>query len=184
MMNFSFGKLKANCCSSAPVSREDRLLALFIIYVFGVFFGCMACSLFFHEQWLLVNPFRRLIGEASFLLALLFFSTSYLGIIFVPAIVASRGFLFSAFLSSAYAFTESSAFFTALICEAVPSLIAAPCFLLLADDCLNLSGNLLFLRIGSLSHIRRSAFLSHLALCVLFLVIDFLYCFYVIPLLG
>ncbi len=157
--------------------RDGRMPTIFLLLLFGLFIGSMASSYFF-SGFLLSKAIYKSLLDTLFIIIVLLFSTSLIGFILIPLLVVAWGFIFSVLLSSACYFSDG--FILALVREALPSLFFLPCLFVLADDSLQLSFSLL----------KRSAhrcyprhFFSHVLLCLIPLIAEFLYCSYVVPLI-
>ena len=158
---------------------EDRLPYIFATFVFGMFLGSMASSKFFVElfpaEW-----YGRLLLDLAFLVLLLFFSTSYLGVFLVPFTVAARGFVLSALFSSLCFFSESGGVWRAFLSEIVPSFFYLPCFAVIADECISLSAGL---RRRSFCGTRekRGSIIKVLIFSIPLLLAEFFFCSYLLP---
>ncbi len=160
----------------------NGLFLYFSVFSLGVFWGSMASSQMFSVYSLSHSGFDKANLSLLFFVLALIFSTSYLGFIFIPLILFIRGFLFSAFLSSVYVFSYDNGFVSALVYEALPALICLPCFLLIANDCVLLSRKLF--HVGSFHcNYGRVPILRHILISIVCLLIDYIYCIYIMPLL-
>ncbi len=183
MMKISLRKIRSDFERRGSEIAGDRLFILFLLFVFGMFLGSMASSGLFVGLSLSFDIAGNVSINSLFFLLLIFFSTSYLGCFLIPALVAIRGFLFSAIFSSVYSFSLSSAFLTALFSEALPTLIFLPCFFLVSEDCICHSRMLIQLRFRRIYAEKTVPFFRHVLLGFTILIVDYFYCIYIMPIL-
>ncbi len=158
---------------------NDRYIVLFSLFLFGLFFGCMASSTVFSENFSHLSN-RGLVFDFCLVAALLFFSTSFLGCFLTPIVLVIKGFIFAAVLSSIY-LSDSGGLIYALLGEAVPAILFIPCFFIIASDSALLSSRLLHFRTRH-SEFQKSRIIRHILCCAPFLIFEFVYCIYLLPL--
>lgn len=172
--------LRRNGTKLIASKRNDKLFSLFIIFIFAVFFGSMACSELIYDRVLGLGCTETAIYEISIFAVLLVLATSFLGLAAIPLLVFAKGFVLSAVISSVYVYSGGE-FVKTLIIYALPSLILMPCFMLISDDCMEQSALLLNLRFRGSAERGGGKLWMHLFVCLFFIVVEFLYCVYIIP---
>jgi len=180
MMNHNLRKIAHTVSVKCSRGRNERHLAFFLLFFFGVFLGSNASSRVFAELFSYTS-ISKVALDFSIIASLLFFSTSFLGFILIPFVVAVRGFIFSAMLSSIW-FTASGGFFDAFIIEVIPAIFFLPCFFIIASDSTDHSFVLLRYRTNH-TVFERSPFAKHILYCIPLLLFELLYCVYLLPLL-
>ncbi len=180
MLKSCLRTLRRNGTKLISYKRNDRLFPLFIILVFAVFFGSMACSELIYVKLLSLGGSEVAVFDISLFALLLVLSTSFLGLAAIPLLVFTKGFILSAVISSFYVYSDGE-FLKTLIIHALPSLILMPCFMLISCDCLEQSILILNLRFRGSAERGQSKLLLHLFVCLFFIVVEFLYCIYIIP---
>ena len=168
MVRSYIGKLKRGCANVSRDGTQDRLFLCLILFIFGSFFGSMASASALYEYRFSIGGTERALFESLFFLLLLVFSTSFLGVAAVPALLILKGFVSSACIASFFVFSGGN-FVGAILLEAVPVFILMPVFFLLADDCIGLSSRLLELRFGIGRYHGGHKIYLHIFLCVLFI---------------
>ena len=160
-MKKSIGKLKwKRWTAPAAWTREEQVfLPLLLLFLMGVAAGCVA-GLFltpegggtalaiFSTDALPGTFWEALWGAGVFFLLLLALSTSWLGLVLVPAAVLLRGYLLSCSVSALYAAASWQGLRYAALVSGIPALVLVPCFLVAARDTADASRRLLELRMG------------------------------------
>lgn len=182
MMNFALQKLRYRLDDDTRFT-DDRMFSWFLVFIFGLICGCLFFDRFDFCSTLYLNGMNIAVLDAVFVVLLLLFSTSYLGSLFIPALVSSRAFLLAASVSALYSYFDSGDIIIAIYSFAIPSLIVLPCFFVFSDDCARLSRELFDLRFNCGRSAQRILFFKHFFLLVLILLFDFIYCIYFMPLL-
>ncbi len=123
--------------------------------------------------------FVSLFVSFRFILLAWFFSTSILGIFFLPLLSAFRAFCFGCCIAALIQSLTLSAFLTAVITFGFPMLLELPAFLLSVSDAFEISDKLLFdtRRFGFLE----PPLLRHLLFIVFICLSDSAYCHFLMP---
>ncbi len=183
MMKSALRKIHSDLGQKCAALANDSLLMWFLFFIFGMFLGHMASSSLFVGSGFAFFSSGSLLFNIVFLVLLLFLSTSFLGFVLIPVLFILRAFIFSALFSSVYAFSSSPAFLSSVLSEGIPALICLPCFFIIADDCFRLSRKLLRYRVGHGFSGGRTHLFQHFLYALLFLLTDYFYCIYIMPLL-
>lgn len=183
MKDFSIRKLKRGLDTNDARIINDRVFSWFLLFIFGLVCGCVVFGRIDTEALTFIDGASRACVDAAFFVLLLLFSTSYLGSIFIPLTVFARALLLAACVSASYSLAEGGGILMAVYAAALPTLIVLPSFFIAADDCARLSGQLFELRFSCSRSGGKIPVCRHLLLVLLFLIIDFIYCIYIMPLL-
>lgn len=183
MIKFALQKMRAAYLINTFKQKDDTLITIFCIFIFGVFFGNMASSSLFADSVGSSHSLECVEINVFCLLLVVLFSTSYLGCIFIPILLCLRAFIFSAVFSSVYSFSSSGGIWNAVVAEAFPMALFLPALLLIADDCIKYSSSLFKLRFGQTGGVRKTSFFRHLFFCIASLALGYLYDLYLMPLM-
>lgn len=180
MMNNKLRKIAHTVSGKYSKEGNDKYLAFFLFFFFGMFLGSNASSHIFADLYFSLT-FSKLALDYSMIAVILFFSTSFIGFILIPVVVAFRGFVFSAMLSSIW-FSDAGGFLNALTIEAFPVLFFLPCFFIIASDSTMLSIKL-FRNNSIHPELNRNHFVKHILYCTPLFLSEIFYCLYLLPLL-
>lgn len=124
------------------------------------------------------------LGSAwMFFLLLLIFSTSYLGLVLIPALMFVRGAVFSCSISVLYLSLGTDGLLLGLLGSALPMCILLPVYILVGEDCFRLSRRLSQLHIGRGAYCGTFFPLRHFLLMLLAILAEGAYSAYFMPML-
>ena len=167
--------------SETGICIESKiLLFFFILMLMGVFFGRYAASQYFYVHLTEHRGIDLALYELIALPIILFLSTSYLGIIFVPLFLILDAFAFAASVSSIYVYSGGD-FLSVILYAALPELIILPALILFSERATVYSGELLSLRYGLNHNFGPRVSIRILIIGLLFVLLEFTYCVYIIP---
>ncbi len=149
---------KTNMTNSVRSPRTNLLFALFMIgCLLGAFFGSSYSSVnifglnLFETASADGNVFAQAFNFIRFHLFAILLGTSFLGILFVPALTLLKGFALSCASATIILSQPSGGIVMALIILGIPSIFSIPCFIAISDDALDRSIRLFSLLRGNYS---------------------------------
>ena len=166
--------VKCNC----GVRGKEASLFIFLCFIIGLFLGSMASSPIFRNTFY-NNHSLRLLTDIGSVFLILFLSTSFLGYLIIPPLVALRGFIFSAVLSSAISATSTGIIFL-LLSEAISAFMYLPCLFILASEGFSVSRNMSSRKYYGFCK-ANSSFVKHIIFCIPLCVAEILYITYLLP---
>jgi len=122
------------------------------------------------------------LGSAwMFFLLLFIFSTSYLGLVLIPALMFVRGAVFSCSVTVLYFSLGTDGLLLALLASALPMCIFLPLYVLVGEDCFRLSRRLAQLHMGRGGYCGTFFPLRHLLLVFFAILAEAAYSAYLLP---
>lgn len=184
-MNFSLSRMIFSGRQSLRCAKRSESASAFVaLFALGVLLGYFVGDLSSYSPAGFVTDFpSEGFGSAwVFFLLLMVFSTSYLGLFFIPCLFFVRGYMFSCSVAVLWNSMGTDGMLLALLSSAVPLCFSLPAYLLVGDRCFAYSRHLARLRFsgGGLSP---EFPLRHLLLMVFVILLDFFYCAALLPVL-
>lgn len=105
-----------------------------------------------------------------FFLLLLIFSTSYLGVVLIPALMFFRGYLFSCSVAVLWSALGLDGLWLSALSSALPLCFLLPCYLVVGGDCFHLALRLGRIRLGRACYVGELFPARHL-LALLFMIL-------------
>ena len=135
-------------------SKPDGAFFVSLLFVVGTIFGCAFGFYFCDETSLTISNsvfYFESIAEAllysfRFVGIALFLGTSYAGTILIPLLSLIYACFIGSSVTALYLSLGKEALTEILVCHVAPSLVALPCFLVVADSMMAISKKLYFYR--------------------------------------
>lgn len=122
------------------------------------------------------------LASARYFLCLLAAATTYFGIVLVPALVLLRGYVLGSAAAAAFASASYHGLLSAFLTCGVSAIVTLPMLLIAANDSFQSSRTMIRLRLGQQETPGiRPVFLRRCLLCMLFVLLDALYCGCILP---
>ncbi|MGN1002643.1 MAG: hypothetical protein ACI4PC_07710 [Oscillospiraceae bacterium] len=122
-----------------------------------------------------------LVSAGRFFLLAALFSTTYLGVLLMPALVFARGFVLCRAVSALFSAFSFRGLFGALLIYGVPALVDLPCFLIVGCACFESSRCLFMQRFQAMPPVRSIGCLRPLLLALVSIAFSFLYTRLLLP---
>ena len=177
-----------------PVISGTQMSAYFMMFLFagGIFFGGLTGFYHFPAAGSAVVQAAEIVPDSlrgavwvscRFFVLLALLSSSYLGVVLVPATVLARGYLLSCSVAALYASNGWRGLLWAALVSGVPALLLTPVFLLGACDAFSLSQHLLYLRLGRMRGPEATQAAKHASGAALLAAVNTIYMYWLLPLL-
>ena len=119
--------------------------------MFGYPFSWIRCMAdgYLYENSVKLGPFLSFLWSFRFHLLAMIIGTSFLGLVFLPPLIAVRAYLLSCASADIISSDPQNGIVMALIVVGLPSLLSVPTFLALSSEALSASLDLLRMRTGT-----------------------------------
>lgn len=167
---------------SGKNSREGKIalvifsLCFFAGSVIGSSFGypypwfeCMADG-YLYKNYAEIGPFISFLWSIRFHILAMLIGTSFLGMVFLPPLVAARAYLLSCASATIISAYPKKGIVMALIIIGIPALLSVPTFLAISSESLSASLDLLRMRTGT-SFRNRSGRSRFVLICLIAMII-------------
>lgn len=145
-------------------------LLFFLGLLVGAFWGCFShrsgIQFFLAQESAVLDALAcSFAGGAVFLTLLMLAGTSYLGLLFIPAIVLLKAFFFGCAVAACFASFAWRGLLRAALTHAIPALLFLPAFFLCAQQTMASSGRLCSMRFRSSVYLKPSCSFVKAGVC-------------------